>query len=189
MTTLVETDRLQLREFGAHDLDELAAMVADEEQMTFYPRPKSREEAAAWISWNLALYEERGFGSWLVASRATSQFLGYCGIRPLTLHGASEIEIAWHTKKTSWNHGIATEAAAATRDLGFARFRLRRLIAVIHPAHLASRRVAEKIGMEPERTTIVDEDYPAVIYAIAPSTSVATPATKRATAALSRRSI
>ncbi len=47
MTPIAETHRLTLREFTEDDLDELAAMVADEDQMTFYPRPKSRDEASA----------------------------------------------------------------------------------------------------------------------------------------------
>jgi [ribosomal protein S5]-alanine N-acetyltransferase len=167
VTPILETRRLRLREFSAGDLDDLLGMVSDDEQMTFYPRPKTREEASAWIGRNLALYEERGFGFWLVESLATSSFLGYCGIRPLALDGASEIEIGWHTKKTSWNQGIATEAAAAARDLAFRSFRLPRLVALIHPAHIASRRVAEKIGMRPEGTTILDADYPAVVYYVA----------------------
>jgi RimJ/RimL family protein N-acetyltransferase len=157
------TDRLELREFRVDDLDELAAMVADEEQMTFYPRPKTRNEASAWIDRNLDLYRELGFGFWLVAFRATSSFLGYCGIRPLALDGASEIEIGWHTKKTSWGRGIATEAATAARDLAFGRFQVQRLVAIIHPDHVASRRVAEKIGMRYERTTAVD-DCLVVVY-------------------------
>ncbi len=45
---VLETERLKLREFARDDLDELAAMVGDEEQMTFYPRPKTRGEAFAW---------------------------------------------------------------------------------------------------------------------------------------------
>jgi len=137
--------------------------------MTFYPRPKTRDEAFAWLNRNLALYKECGFGFGLIASLASSDFLGYCGIRPLDLDGASEIEIGWHTKKTCWNQGIATEAALATRDLAFGRFRLSRLVAIIHPDHTASRRVAEKIGMHSERTTILEEydDYPAVVYAVA----------------------
>lgn len=166
MTSLAETDRLTLREFSERDLDELAAMVADEDQMRFYPRTKASDEASAWISRNLALYDERGFGFWFIACRSTSAFLGYCGIRPLALDGSSEIEIGWHTKKTRWNEGIATEAAMAARDLAFRRFHLTRLVAVIHPEHFASRRVAEKIGMHSERTTIVDHDYPAVVYAM-----------------------
>jgi RimJ/RimL family protein N-acetyltransferase len=163
---LLETDRLQLREFALGDLDALAAMVGDEDQMRFYPRARTRDEAAAWIRRNLALYKDCGFGFWLLASRATSAFLGYCGIRPLVLGGVSEIEIGWHTRKTSWNQGIATEAAMAARDLAFGRFRVPRLVALVHPEHTASRRVAEKIGMHYERTTTVEND-PLVVYAVA----------------------
>jgi RimJ/RimL family protein N-acetyltransferase len=163
MTPILETQRFRLREFDQDDLDDLAAMVADEDQMRFYPRPKTRDEASAWISRNLSLYEEYGFGFWFIESLPTSGFLGYCGIRPLALEGAPEIEIGWHTRKTAWNQGIATEAAAAARDLAVRRFALSRLVAIIHPDHIASRRVAEKIGMHEEKTTILD-DYPAVIY-------------------------
>jgi len=158
MTAILETRRLKLREFQRDDLDELAAMVADEEQMRFYPGPRTRDEAWAWIGRNLSLYEEPGFGFWLVESRPTSEFLGYCGIRPLVLEGASTTEIGWHTKKTSWNRGIATEAAAGVRDLAFARFAQTRLVALIHPDHLASRRVAEKIGMREEAAIVFDGD-------------------------------
>jgi RimJ/RimL family protein N-acetyltransferase len=167
--SVVETQRLKLREFTQGDLDDLAAMVADEDQMRFYPRPKTRDEASAWIGRNVSLYEEYGFGFWFIEAVPTSGFLGYCGIRPLALDGASEMEMGWHTKKTSWNQGIATEAAAAARDLAFRRFALSRLVAIIHPDHVASRRVAEKIGMHVEKTTILDDDYPAMIYATGPS--------------------
>jgi RimJ/RimL family protein N-acetyltransferase len=166
--TILETERLKLREFDQGDLDQLAAMVGDEEQMTFYPRPKTRSEASTWLNRNCALYKECGFGFWCLESRATSGFVGYCGIRPVGLEGASEIEIGWHVRKTLWKQGIATEAATAARDLAFGRFALSRLIAIIHPDHVASRRVAEKIGMQQERTTVVDDDYRAVIYTTDP---------------------
>ncbi len=164
MTPIFKSRRCALREFGRDDLDDLAAMVADEDQMRFYPRPKTRAEACAWISRNLSLYEEYGFGFWLIESLPTQGFLGYCGIRPRVIQDAPELEIGWHTKKTSWGRGIATEAATAARDLAFERFALSRLVAIIHPDHSASRRVAEKIGMHDEKTTILDDDYPAVIY-------------------------
>ena len=112
MTPRCETERFVLRRFVDGDLDELAAMVADKEQMRFYPRPKTREEASAWLSRNLELYRDPGYGIWLIESRATSRFLGYCGIRPLALDGAAEVEIAWHVRKTCWGRGLATEAAS-----------------------------------------------------------------------------
>jgi RimJ/RimL family protein N-acetyltransferase len=167
VTAIVRTARLRLREFRAADLDELAAMVGDEEHMRFYPRPKTRDEARAWIGRNLALYREHGFGFWRVEPAESSDFLGYCGIRPLQVDGVAEVEIGWHTKRTSWNRGIATEAATAARDVAFSRFGLDRLVALIHPTHGASRRVAKKVGMEVEGETVLDDDYPALIYAVA----------------------
>jgi ribosomal-protein-alanine N-acetyltransferase len=163
MATIVETSRMRLREFGEGDLDALTAMVADEEQMRFYPRPKTRKEASAWIKWNLSLYEAHGFGFWFMESIETAQFLGYSGIRPH--EKLAEIEMGWHTRKKFWNHEVATEGALACLDLAFTRFDLQRLIALIAPQNIASRRVAEKIGMQPEKEMVLDE-YPCVVYAV-----------------------
>ena len=163
MTAIAETARLRLREFHQGDLDELAAMVADEEQMRFYDRVRTRDEASAWIHRNLALYEQHRFGMWFIESRSTAVFVGYCGIRPLTHEGAQEIELGWHVRKAVWNRGIATEAAIAARDIAFGRLALPRLAAMIDPRHRASRRVAEKVGMRESRTTIYD-DQPFLIY-------------------------
>ncbi len=162
LTPIFEAQRFKLREFRFADLDDLAAMVSDEDQMRFYPRPKTRAEARAWISQNLSFYTEYGFGFWLIESIPRSDFLGYCGIRPLA-RGNSDIEMGWQIKKTSWNQGIATEAATAARDLAFTRFGLPGLVALIHPDHTASRRIAEKIGMQEHETAII-EGFPWVVY-------------------------
>lgn len=155
MTPILETARLRLREFARHDLDQLAEMVADEEQIRFYPRPRTEAEASASIERNLALYESLGFGFWLIES-GISDFLGYCGIRPLTIDKSEEIEMGWHIRKAVWGQGIATEGAAACRDLAFTRFGIDRLVATIDPAHAASLRVATKIGMTTERQAVID---------------------------------
>jgi RimJ/RimL family protein N-acetyltransferase len=160
------SDRLRLREFRENDLDVLATMVADPEQMKFYPRPKTRAEASAWIRRNLALYEEHGFGFWLIELPPPWRFAGYCGFRPLDLHGAEEIEIGWHVHKRFWRQGVATRAAATACDAAASCFGISRLVALVHPNHVASRRVAENVGMQEERTTLLEGDYPAVVYAV-----------------------
>lgn len=163
MTTILATTRMRMREYTDGDLETLAAMVTDEQQMRFYPRPKIRDEASAWVNRNLSLYREHGFGFWFMESIETAEFLGYCGIRP---HDAlAEIEMGWHTRKKFWNQGLATEAALACRDIAFNRFGLQRLIAIIEPRNVSSLRVAEKVGMRPERKTVLD-DYPCVIYVV-----------------------
>jgi RimJ/RimL family protein N-acetyltransferase len=161
----ITSERLRLRQFRDDDLDVLAAMVGDDEQMTFYPRPKTRDEAAAWIRLNTGLYATHGFGTWLIEALPGARFAGYCGIRPLELDQVSEIEIGWHVRKHFWKQGVATEAATLVCDAAATLFGLSRLVALVHPDHTASRRVAENIGMRRERTTVLEADYPAIVYA------------------------
>jgi RimJ/RimL family protein N-acetyltransferase len=161
-----ETRRVRLRRLLRDDADLVAAMVADPEQMRFYARPKTRDEVEAWVEWNLALYEETGFGTWCLESLPGGEFAGYCGIRPLEVDGTPEVELAWHVTKAQWNLGLATEAALIAMRLGFGRFGLERLVAIIHPDNLASRRVAEKLGMADERR-LVHRGEAAVVYGIA----------------------
>jgi RimJ/RimL family protein N-acetyltransferase len=165
MTTVLETERLRLREFTQADLDVLSAMMADKSQMHLYPRPRTREESRAWIDHTLHLYEDHGFGFWLMESIEGSNFLGYCGIRPRKIEGVDEVEMGWHTMKRLWNQGIATEAAAACRDLAFTRFGLARLVATIDLDNPPSVRVAEKIGMQLEKEAVVD-GWRCLVYSV-----------------------
>ena len=165
MVPTLETARIRLREFSQEDLDPLVAMVTDEDQMRYYPRPKTRAEAYEWIERNLTLYRDHGFGFWFMESVEASEFLGYCGIRPLLLDGVDETEVGWHIHKDFWNRGLATEAGMACRDLAFTRFDISRLVGLIDPGNVASIGVAERIGMCPERRALVDE-HPYVVYSV-----------------------
>jgi RimJ/RimL family protein N-acetyltransferase len=155
---IAETKRLRLREITVDDLDDLAALVADAEQMRFYPRPRTRDEASAWIERTRGAYREHGFGFWAVELRTRARFIGYCGIRPLMLERAAETELGWHIDKTYWNRGLATEAARAARDVAFGRFALRRLVAMIRSDNVPSCRVAEKIGLQREKLVAFEGD-------------------------------
>ena len=161
---VAETPRVRMRRLRPSDLDAVAALVADPEQMRYYPRPKSRDEVRAWLDWNLSLYEQHGFGTWAVEAAPDWAFAGYCGIRPVTVDGVEEHELAWHVRKTHWNRGIGTEAAGAAKRLAFESFGLPRLVALIHPDNGPSRRVAEKLSMTPERELIHD-GAATVVYA------------------------
>lgn len=174
VATILKSTRIRLREYTHADIEELAAILGNEETMRFYSRPKTRDECVGWIDWNLKLYAEHGFGLWVMESRQSGAFLGDCGLTPQLVEGVADIEIGWHTKKEFWNQGFATEAAFACRDLGFNDFGLKHLISIIDPGNIASRRVAEKIGMRPERTAIHNQ-LPCVIYTIERSESLIRP--------------
>ncbi len=156
MKTVLRTARVALREFTAPDVDVVAAMMADGDQMRLYPRPRTKEETKAWMKRTMDLYQNHGFGLWFIESVESSEFLGYCGIRPRMVEGAEEVEMAWHTMKHVWNKGVATHAATACRDFAFTRLDVPRLVAIIDPDNPASMRVANKIGMQLEKETVVD---------------------------------
>jgi len=84
---------------------------------------------------------------------------------PSKVDGANEIEIGYRLRSEYWNKGIATEAARAVRDHAFRDSKLDRVVSLIHPENVASRRVAEKIGMTPDRETIF-RGFPTIVFAI-----------------------
>lgn len=149
-----DTARLRFREMTPEDLDLMAGLLGDPEVMTYYPAPKTRDEAAKWIAWNEANYARHGYGLWIVETH-DGEFLGDCGLTWQKTNGESaELEVGYHVRTDRQGAGYATEAAAACRDFARDTLKSPRLVAIIHPENTASRRVAEKLGMQP-----VDEDH------------------------------
>jgi RimJ/RimL family protein N-acetyltransferase len=145
------TPRLAFREMTPDDLDDMAALLGDPEVMRYYPHPKSRDEALAWIAWNQRLYREYGVGLWLLTLREGGEFVGDCGLTPQQIEGADEIEVGYHVRAAFQGRGLATEAAAACRDYARDVLGVDRLIAIIDPGNRPSQRVAEKLGLVAER--------------------------------------
>jgi len=146
------------------DLDDMARLLGDPEVMTYYPRPKTRDEAARWIEWNRGLYRMHGYGLWLL-NTLDGGFAGDCGLTPQVVDGVTELEVGYHVVPALQGQGYATEAAAASRDFARDVLGATRLIAIIHPDNRPSQRVAEKIGLRPEKRSVVHGGRDAIIYA------------------------
>jgi RimJ/RimL family protein N-acetyltransferase len=147
------TSRLAFREMTPDDLDDMAALLGDPQVMRYYPHPKTRQEALAWIAWNQRLYREHGFGLWLLTLRATGEFVGDCGLTPQQVDGVTELEVGYHVRAALQGRGLATEAAAACCDYARDVLGVDRLIAIIALGNRPSQRVAEKLGLSLERQT------------------------------------
>jgi RimJ/RimL family protein N-acetyltransferase len=133
------------------DLDDMAALLGDPEVMTYYPAPFDLDRAASWIDRNIERYATDGIGLWRLSTN-DGAFVGDCGLTWQEVEGERMLEVGYHVRVAMQRRGYATEAAAAclsyARSLGFAE-----LSAIIHPASVASRRVAEKIGLTFLRAT------------------------------------
>jgi len=144
---VLETQRIVLREFQFEDFDALAAILCDPETMRYYPVSFDRAAVADWIQRNRTRYANDGHGLWAMILKSTRELIGDCGLVRQSVDAVDEIEIGYHVRRDLWNQGYASEAARACRDYGFANLKVDRLISLIRPENLASRRVAEKNGM------------------------------------------
>jgi RimJ/RimL family protein N-acetyltransferase len=152
------------------DLDALWALYSDREITRFIPdAPRSYAEAKEELEWHMnghPKYPELGL--WATIHKESGQFIGRCGLLPWTIDGQPEVEVAYTLAQPYWGRGLATEAAKGIVRYGFEQLHLSRLICLIDPDNLASRRVAEKTGMTLARKVdgINGDNYPTLIYSI-----------------------
>ena len=162
---VIETARLTLRNFRPDDANALAQVLSDPETMRFYPAPLDQTEVVAWIERNRRRYEKDGFGLWAMTLKSSGELIGDCGLIRQFVDESEQVEIGYHVRRDLWRQGLATEAAQACRDYGFAKLPVDRLISLIRPENLPYRRVAEKNGL-----TLCKEvswrGFPHVLYAI-----------------------
>ena len=153
MHKVLETERMVLRRMEMSDVETFMGIFSDPLAMRYYPATKSRDEVEEWVRWTLGSYRDHGFGLWVAVLKASGEFAGQCGLTVQEVEGKEEIEIGYLFLRRFWGRGLATEAAQVVRDHGFA-LGYRRLVSIIDPGNLASRRVAEKTGLMLEKEAI-----------------------------------
>jgi|ERR1043166_8356247 len=162
---ILETSRLILRPFREEDIERLAELMANRDFMRFSLGPYTREQTQTVLQkfrgWNQAGLPSQ----FAVIFRGDNQLIGYCGFLHWHLDGTDEIEIGYRLHPDYWNRGLASEAAQAVRDHAFRDLGLPKVISLIHPDNIPSRRVAEKNGMKVERETVF-RGFPAQVFAI-----------------------
>jgi RimJ/RimL family protein N-acetyltransferase len=162
---ILETSRLILRPFQDEDIGRLAELMANRDFMRFSLGPYTREQTQTvlqkFLSWNQAGLPSQ----FAIIFRNNNELIGYCGFLHWHLDGIDEIEIGYRLDPGYWNRGVASEAAQVVRDHGFRDLNLSKVISLIHPDNIASRRVAEKNGMKIERETVF-RGFPTQVFAI-----------------------
>jgi len=162
---ILETSRLILRDLTPSDADGLALVLSDPETMRYYPMRFDRAAVEEWIARQMRRYAADGHGLWAMILKSNGELIGDCGLTVQNVEGTKEIEIGYHVRRDLWGQGLATEAARACRDYGFARLAADQFISLIRPENLQSRRVAEKNGMTVQKE-ITWRGLPHLVYAV-----------------------
>ncbi len=166
---ILTTERLFLRHFHILDAEAMYRVFGDAEVMRFGDGIQTKEWVHAWLHTCLERYYQTwGFGPYAVVEQHNKDVIGYCGLFFFPdVNGQPEVEIGYRLRRSAWGNGYATEAVRAVRDYAFNTLGIRRLIAIIDPANLASIRVAEKVGMKYEQHVMLEGYiHPDHVYAI-----------------------
>lgn len=151
--TIIETPRLLLCAPFLEDWRELAPIYAKKKVMRYigYGVSCSPEETRASVQWGMREYARCGYGLFTARLKTNLRVVGRCGLVHLKVEGVDELELAYLLDSRVWGQGLASEAVAAIRDYALGELGKERLVALIHPRNMASKRVAQKAGMTFER--------------------------------------
>ena len=130
----------------ATDLDALLRIFTDRNVMaSFNSEPFNREQMQRWLQRNIDHQAQYGYGLFSVILKTTGELIGDCGLEQMEDQSAAEL--GYDFRSDFWNQGFATEAVNAVQAYAFNVLKLPQLISLIRVGNLASKRVAEKVGM------------------------------------------
>lgn len=166
---ILDTERLRLRQLTPDDLPVLRRMMQDEQVMYAFNGPFGDEEMREWMDRQFARYREYGHGLWAVVLKETDEVIGRCGLTIQPWKDRSLLEVGYLFSKEHWHKGYATEAASACLQYAFEYLDAPAVYALILDTNAASRRVAERLGMQPVDTwtrSYRGADMPQVLYEV-----------------------
>lgn len=151
-----KTERLIFREISLSDYDEWLEFFEDPEASRYwdYERRDADTECRDWYTYQFERFANNRGGMNALVERDTGRFAGHCGLLKQKVDDIDEIEIAYSLLPGFWNKGYATEAAIQCRDYAFLHNLAPSLISIISLTNIPSQRVAVKVGMTIDKTTV-----------------------------------
>ena len=149
--TILETDRLIIRDLQESDLPALIAMNQDPEVMQYFPKPYSQAGSLQLYQGIQDEVKVYGYSLCAVEEKDGQEFVGLVGLHHSDLRifaGKEVVEIGWRLRKEFWNRGYATEAAQACLDFAFQQAGLSEVYSFTSLLNLPSQNIMQKLGME-----------------------------------------
>lgn len=150
--TVLQTDRLILREFNTDDAPFILSLLNEPSFLRYIGDKKVRnlEDARQYIlNSPVATYERHGFGLYQVELKDTHTPVGMCGL--LKREELPQPDIGFAFLPDFWNQGFAYEAAKAVLTDARERLKLNRILAIVNPDNDSSIKLLEKLGLKFER--------------------------------------
>ncbi len=115
-------------------------------------------ECKKWYEKQFKRYDSGSGGMNALIEKTSGRLIGHCGLLKQTVDNISELEIAYSLLPPFWNKGYATEAAEKCKEYAFKNELSFSLISIISLTNIQSERVARKVGMTLEKTTVYNNN-------------------------------
>ncbi len=156
----LRTDRLLLRPLRPSDLDDLAALHA-EESFWRYPfgRGWAKAETESFLERTVARYHDPGIAVSAVVVGASDELAGWAGLSIPTFlpEVLPAVEVGWRLGEQHRGCGFATEAGRAWIRYGFDELGLDSIVSIYEPENTASGAVMQRLGFTLDRETVHPE--------------------------------
>ncbi|MEH6630069.1 MAG: GNAT family N-acetyltransferase [Halopseudomonas aestusnigri] len=150
--TILETDRLRLRELGEADAPFILELLNEPSfiENIVDKGVRNLDQACDYINKGpVKSYRQNGFGLYLTELKELKTPIGMCGL--IKREGLDHPDIGYALLPTFWSKGYAFESAAAMLEYAKTVLELPLVVGITSPDNVGSARVLEKIGLKFER--------------------------------------
>jgi len=152
MTSILETERLSLREFNTTDAAFIIQLLNSEGWLKFIGdrHIKTLEQAENYLTNGpMKSYSVNGFGLSMVELKNTHTPIGMCGI--IKRDNLPDIDIGFAFLEEFMGNGYAFEIAQATINFAKENLQKETILAITIPTNVRSINLLKKIGMKFEK--------------------------------------
>jgi [ribosomal protein S5]-alanine N-acetyltransferase len=148
MKTILETDRLYLREFTLTDAQLLIDLNSDPEVTRYTGDGPVADLTEAKRILEEIIFPQYGnrMGRWAVHLKNNGEFIGWSGIK--YLESLDEYDLGYRFFRRHWGKGYATESAKAVMEYAVKELKLKNIVGRASVDNYNSIKVLEKVGLK-----------------------------------------
>ena len=155
-----ETERLFFKAISrSHYNAWLPFFTAPETSRHWVMQAENPEIACSkWYEKQFNRYESGEGGMNAIFDKVSGSLIGHCGLLQLRVDGLIELEVGYSILPAFWYKGYATEAAIKCKTYAFEHLLSYSLVSIISLSNTAAKKVALKMGMTLDKTTVYSEN-------------------------------
>jgi ribosomal-protein-alanine N-acetyltransferase len=153
--TIVETERLSIRQITDEDAINLSKVLADPIVMQYSTvGVHTEEQIYDYIANCKNQYNLNGYGHWAIYNTLTDEFIGVCGLNKHEVDADDVIHINYRLAIDQQGKGYAVESTFGVLSFAKNTLKLKVIHALIESANISSVKVVNRAGFQFIRSSI-----------------------------------